>query len=96
MIISDRYSFIYNDMNDVLRKGCTREGSGWVGNENRLLSWVRDWVLGIGTGNPGVFQGYPYPNPSLPVPVAGGTGFDGWGCGLPVITVAVWILSKNG
>ena len=27
--------------------------------------------LGIGTGNPGVFQGYPYPNPSLPVPLGG-------------------------
>jgi len=45
--------------------------------------------LGIATGNPGVFPGYPYPNPSLPVPAARGTGFDGWGCGLPVITVAV-------
>ena len=24
--------------------------------------------VGNGTGNPGVFQGYPYPNPSLPAP----------------------------
>ena len=26
------------------------------------------WQIGIGTGNPGVFLGYPYPNPSLRVP----------------------------
>ena len=38
-------------------------------------------AVGIGTGNPGVFQGYLYPNPSLPVPAAMGTGFDGWGTG---------------
>jgi hypothetical protein len=33
--------------------------------------------LGIGTGNPGVFQGYPYPYPRKPVPVFKGTGFTG-------------------
>ena len=36
------------------------------------------WI-GSGTGNPGVFQGYPYPNPSLPVPSLWGTGFGGYG-----------------
>ena len=30
--------------------------------------------LGIGTGNPGVFQGYPYPYPRKPAPVPKGTG----------------------
>ena len=35
------------------------------------------WV-GIGTGNPGVFQGYPYPYPRKPVPVPRGTGFNGY------------------
>jgi hypothetical protein len=30
--------------------------------------------IGIVTGNPGVFQGYPYPNPSKPVPLGWGTG----------------------
>jgi hypothetical protein len=32
--------------------------------------------LGIITGNPGVFQGYPYPNPSKPVPLGWGTGLS--------------------
>ena len=31
-------------------------------------------VLGIGTGNPGVFQGYPHLHPRKPVPVPRGTG----------------------
>src|SRR5271168_1893146 len=38
-------------------------------------------ILGIGTGNPGVFQGYPYPYPRKPVPVFQGTGFEGYGYG---------------
>ena len=38
-------------------------------------------AVGIGTGNPGVFQGYPYPDPSLPVPTARGTGLTGTGHG---------------
>ena len=37
--------------------------------------------VGIGTGNPGVFQGYPHPYPRKPVPVPKGTGFDGYGYG---------------
>jgi len=37
--------------------------------------------IGIGTGNPGVFQGYPHPYPRKPVPVRRGTGFDGCGYG---------------
>src|SRR5271155_1787041 len=34
-------------------------------------SWTR---IGIGTGNPGVFQGYPYPYPCSRVRVLRGTG----------------------
>ncbi|KAF8168377.1 hypothetical protein B0H34DRAFT_670556 [Crassisporium funariophilum] len=33
--------------------------------------------LGIGTGNPGVFQSYLYPNPRKPIPAHMGTGFVG-------------------
>ena len=36
------------------------------------------YSLGNSTGNPGVFQANPYPNPSKPVPQATGTGFC-WG-----------------
>jgi len=36
--------------------------------------------VGIGTGNPGVFQGYPHLYPSKPIPVGMGTGFPKtWG-----------------
>src|ERR1700678_2420816 len=43
--------------------------------------------LGIGTGNPGVFQGYPYPYPRKPLPMFKGTGFEGYGYGFsPKIT----------
>ena len=31
-------------------------------------------LVGIGTGNPGVFQGYPYPYRRKPVPAPRGTG----------------------
>jgi len=31
--------------------------------------------VGIGTGNPGVFQGYPHPYPSKLIPMPKGTGF---------------------
>jgi len=31
-------------------------------------------LLGIGTGNPGVFQGYPHPYPGKAVPVPRGMG----------------------
>jgi len=34
--------------------------------------------VGIGTGNPGVFQGYPHLYPRKLVPVPKGTGFDGY------------------
>jgi hypothetical protein len=37
---------------------------------------VVELCVGIITGNPGVFQGYPYPNPSIPVPVSRGTGLS--------------------
>ena len=43
---------------------------------------LHTYTVGFSTGNPGVFPGYPYPNPSLPVPAARGTGFDG--CGMRV------------
>ena len=48
-----------------------------------------DIELGIGTSNPGVFPGYPYPYPSLPVPTVRGTGFDGCRLQVTVITVAM-------
>jgi Pol polyprotein/gag-pre-integrase-like protein len=32
--------------------------------------------LGFRTGNPGVFRRYPYPNPSLPIPMGWGTGLS--------------------
>ena len=38
-------------------------------------------MLGIITGNPGVFQGYPYPYPRKPVPAFKGRGFGGLGSG---------------
>jgi hypothetical protein len=34
--------------------------------------------LGIGTGDPGVFQGYPHPYPRKPVPMPKGMGFGGY------------------
>jgi hypothetical protein len=37
--------------------------------------------LGIGTGNPGVFQGYLYPYPSLPVPASRVRVLTDKGCG---------------
>ena len=37
--------------------------------------------IGIGTGNPGVFQGYLHLYPRKPVPVPRGTGFDDTGTG---------------
>jgi len=36
--------------------------------------------VGIGMGNPGVFQGYPYPHPNKPIPAHWGAVFDGYGC----------------
>ena len=36
--------------------------------------------LEIVMGNPGVFQGYPYPYPDKPIPINKGTGFCGLGC----------------
>ena len=36
-------------------------------------------LLGIVKGNPGVFQGDPYPYPCKPVPAPRGTGFGGLG-----------------
>ena len=44
------------------------------------LTSCTSWV-GIITGNPGVFQGYPYPYPRKPVPAFKGRGFGGLGTG---------------
>src|SRR5271168_2430017 len=46
-----------------------------------LLLELKYSQVGIGTGYPGVFQGYPYPYPRKPVPVFKGTGFEGYGYG---------------
>ena len=46
---------------------------------NTHIAYAAQQQLGNGMGNPGVFQGYPYPNPSLPAPAQWGTGFDGYG-----------------
>jgi len=52
--------------------------------------------LGIGTGNPGVFQGYPYPYPRKPVPVFKGTGCEGYGYGFsPKITQKIQYIKKQ-
>ena len=40
-------------------------------------SLIAQTCLGIITGNPGVFQGYPDPYPAEPVPVERGTGYYG-------------------
>ena len=42
-----------------------------------IMGWHLS-CIGIGTHNPGVYQGYLYPNPSLPVPAPKGTG-NGYG-----------------
>jgi hypothetical protein len=60
-------------------------------HESRPLS------LGIGTGNPGVFQGYPYPYLKKPVPVPRGTG-TGTGTGSAKTrgyTTRAWLHSRN-
>ena len=50
-----------------------------------IYTTIGDWKegvsmgVGIVTGNPGVFQGYPYLYPRKPVPVPKGRGFDGLG-----------------
>jgi hypothetical protein len=41
--------------------------------------------IGIGTGNPGVEKGYPYPNPEIPVPSIPGTGISGLGWRVPLV-----------
>ena len=42
--------------------------------EQLSIAGVGDGCLGIGTGNPGVFQGYLHPYPRKPAPVPKGTG----------------------
>src|ERR1700678_2072908 len=50
--------------------------------------------VGIGTGNPGVSQGYPYPYPRKPVPVFKGTGFTGYGYGFSPKITRLWNKNK--
>jgi hypothetical protein len=56
---------------------------------------IRLWCLGIGTGNPGVFPGYPYPYPSLPVPAHWGTGFCGYGSRVLAVTFFYFQMRKS-
>jgi hypothetical protein len=41
--------------------------------------------LGIGTDNPGVEKGYPYPNPEIPLPSMPGRGISGLGLWVPLV-----------
>jgi len=41
--------------------------------------------IGIGTGNPGVEKGYPYPNPEIPLPGIPGRGISGSGWRVPLL-----------
>ena len=50
--------------------------------------------VGIGTGNPGVSQGYPYPYPRKPVPWFKGTGFTGYGYGFSPKITHLWNKNK--
>ena len=62
---------------------------------------VHDWVVpalsalcvGIVTGNPGVFQGYPYLYPPKYIPVLTGTGFGGLGLWVSQVLVKDGILN---
>jgi hypothetical protein len=54
-----------------------------LATSNQLYTGPRNWsFVGIVTGNPGVFQGYPYPYPSIPLPFVVGPGFNGLGSGV--------------
>ena len=46
-----------------------------------LLDYAVLLCLGIGTGNPGVFQGYPHPDPTKTRTRCQGKGFSGLGSG---------------
>ena len=50
--------------------------------------------VGIGTGNPGVFQGYPYLYPRKPVPLFKGTGFTGYRYGFSPKITHLWNKNK--
>ena len=52
-----------------------------LGERNSLSTLGQDMLLGIGTGNPGVFQGYPHLYPRKPIPMPRGMGFDRYGYG---------------
>jgi hypothetical protein len=45
----------------------------------------RSHLVGIGTGNPGVEKGYPYPNPEIPIPRMPGMGISGLGWQVPLV-----------
>src|ERR1700678_3634937 len=72
-------------------------------NKDCFLSITRDFSdpyvrptlhVGIGTGNPGVSQGYPYPYPRKPVPMFKGTGFTGYGYGFSPKITHLWNKNK--
>src|ERR1700678_1772690 len=50
--------------------------------------------VGIGTGNPGVSQGYPYPYPRKPIPLFKGTGFTGYRYGFSPKITHLWNKNK--
>src|SRR5271168_835674 len=60
----------------------------------RFTSHAHPISLGIGTGYPGVFQGYPYPYPRKPVPLFKGTGFTGYGYGFSPKITHLWNKNK--
>ena len=69
----------------------------WNTSINQLLGAKGLLELVIGMGNPGVFQGYPYPYPGIPYPPQQVCmGSSGWGWGFNRVNVysnpsQVWI-----
>jgi len=46
-------------------------------------------------GNPGVENGYPYPNPEIPLPLMPGTGIAGLGWQVPLVPgILSWVVRK--
>src|SRR6266498_4116701 len=58
------------------------------------LWWTKQMEIGISTGNPGVFKGYPHPYPSKPVPAPRVRVIRMWGYGLS--GVATRALPQHG
>jgi hypothetical protein len=79
------FSFFYLSLINILFR--LRYGHAHRSQSMRLHARLELFCLwrlhtGIATGNPGVFSGYPYPNPGLSVPGTTGTGFYRYGLGL--------------